>query len=100
GYPQGLAGENIPLMGRIICVADCFDAMTSNRTYRKALPLETALDEIKRSAGTQFDPTLARAFVEIGAEELRRLLKQYEEQARKMVDLQQSLRGPEAAKAA
>ncbi|HEV8292670.1 MAG TPA: HD-GYP domain-containing protein, partial [Tepidisphaeraceae bacterium] len=43
GYPTGLAGKNIPLMGRIICLADCFDAMTSNRTYRKALPLEVAL---------------------------------------------------------
>ena len=41
GYPSGLAGQNIPLMGRIICLADCFDAMTSSRTYRSALPFDT-----------------------------------------------------------
>ena len=45
-------------MGRIICLADCFDAMTTSRTYRKALPLEVALTEIRRCSGTQFDPTL------------------------------------------
>src|SRR5262245_54229060 len=55
GYPSGLAGESIPLMGRIICLADCLDAMTSNRTYRKGMPLEVALTEIRRCAGTQFD---------------------------------------------
>ncbi len=44
GYPYGLVGEDIPLMGRIICLADCFDAMTSNRTYRKALPLGSRHD--------------------------------------------------------
>ena len=67
GYPAGLAGSDIPLMGRIICLADCFDAMTSNRTYRKALPLEVALTEIRRCAGTQFDPALAEAFLRTGA---------------------------------
>jgi len=60
GYPKGLAATDIPLMGRIICLADCFDAMTSSRTYRKALPLEVALTEIRRCAGTQFDPALQR----------------------------------------
>ena len=63
GYPHMIAGENIPLMGRIICVADSFDAMSSTRTYRPALPLETVLEEIRRCAGTQFDPMLARLFV-------------------------------------
>jgi HD-GYP domain-containing protein (c-di-GMP phosphodiesterase class II) len=62
GYPHGLAGEGIDLMGRIICVADSFDAMSSTRTYRPALPLETVLAEIKRCAGTQFDPALANVF--------------------------------------
>ena len=75
GYPAGLAGENIPLMGRIICLADCFDAMTSNRTYRKALPLEVALTEIRRCAGTQFDPTFAEAFLRIGTDKLRDLVR-------------------------
>jgi HD-GYP domain-containing protein (c-di-GMP phosphodiesterase class II) len=74
GYPANLVGENIPLMGRIICLADCFDAMTSNRTYRKALPLEVALTEIRRCSGTQFDPSLTEAFLRIGAEKFRMLL--------------------------
>ena len=74
GYPARLVGENIPLMGRIICLADCFDAMTSNRTYRKALPLEVALTEIRRCSGTQFDPLLTEAFLRIGAEKFRQLL--------------------------
>jgi HD-GYP domain-containing protein (c-di-GMP phosphodiesterase class II) len=63
GYPHLLSGENIPLMGRIICVADSFDAMSSTRTYRPALPLETVLCEITRCAGAQFDPALAKVFV-------------------------------------
>jgi HD-GYP domain-containing protein (c-di-GMP phosphodiesterase class II) len=63
GYPHGVAGENIPLIGRIICVADSFDAMSSTRTYRAALNLETVLKEIQRCAGTQFDPALAKVFV-------------------------------------
>jgi HD-GYP domain-containing protein (c-di-GMP phosphodiesterase class II) len=74
GYPHGLAGENIPLFGRLICLADCFDAMTSNRTYRKAMPLEVALTEIRRCSGTQFDPALTEAFLRIGAERLRELV--------------------------
>jgi HD-GYP domain-containing protein (c-di-GMP phosphodiesterase class II) len=74
GYPHNLAGENIPLMGRLICLADCFDAMTSNRTYRKALPLEVALTEIRRCSGTQFDPKLTEAFLRIGAAKLRELV--------------------------
>ena len=76
GYPHGLAGENIPMMGRLICLADCFDAMTSNRTYRKALPLEVALTEIRRCSGTQFDPALTEAFLRIGADKLRELVLQ------------------------
>lgn len=73
GYPHGLAGQDIPLIGRILCVADSFDAMTSNRTYRKALPLEVALMEIRRCAGTQFDPMLADAWLSIGAARIQEL---------------------------
>ncbi len=63
GYPDGLKGENIPLAGRIIALADTYDAMTSTRPYRTALSHETAISEIKRCAGTQFDPSLAELFI-------------------------------------
>ncbi|MCC6579208.1 MAG: HD domain-containing protein [Phycisphaeraceae bacterium] len=96
GYPTNLAGEQIPLMGRVICLADCFDAMTSNRTYRKALPLEVALAEIRRCAGTQFDPRLAECFLEVGADRFRELLAEQERKSSQLVDLQQSLRALEA----
>jgi response regulator RpfG family c-di-GMP phosphodiesterase len=63
GYPRGLRGHNIPLVGRVVAVADAYDAMTSDRAYRRALPHEVAIGEIERCAGTQFDPELAEAFV-------------------------------------
>lgn len=97
GYPEGLKGTEIPLMGRIICLADCFDAMTSNRTYRRALPIQTALDEIRNSRGTQFDPDLADEFLAIGGDRLQELIRNQQEQAVKMMDLQESLRGAENA---
>jgi HD-GYP domain-containing protein (c-di-GMP phosphodiesterase class II) len=75
----------IPLMGRIICIADCFDAMTSNRTYRRALPLEVALIEVRRCAGTQFDPTLAETFLQVPTEEFRKLLSEYQSRAAQLV---------------
>jgi len=65
GYPCGLAGKNIPLIARIIALADAYDAMVSDRTYRSALSSGEALEEIKRCAGTQFDPELVQMFVEI-----------------------------------
>jgi len=64
GYPEGLAGEQIPLTGRIVGLADSFDAMTSKRTYREALTVEQALAEIERCLGTQFDETLGRVFLD------------------------------------
>ena len=62
GYPSGLAGEQIPLAARVFAVADSFDAMTSDRPYRRAMSLDQALEEIRRGAATQFDPTVVRAF--------------------------------------
>jgi len=92
GYPSQLAGEKIPLMGRIICLADCFDAMTSSRTYRKALPLEVALAEICRCAGTQFDPVLSDAFLKINPEHLRDLIRNHQEQSKRLLDASQKPR--------
>jgi len=63
GYPQHLAGADIPLPGRIISVADAFDAMTTDRPYRKAMPCSRALAELRRGAGRQFDPKVVRAFL-------------------------------------
>jgi len=65
GYPRGLSGHNIPIVGRIVAIADAYDAMTSDRAYRRALQHEVAVGEIERCAGTQFDPELADAFVKL-----------------------------------
>ena len=62
GYPDGLAGEAIPFGSRVIAVADTYDAMTTDRPYRRALTHEEALAELRRSAGTQFDPAVVAAF--------------------------------------
>jgi len=66
GYPQKLAGNEIPLLSRILAVADAYDAITQDRPYRKAMTHEQAIDEIKRNAGTQFDPHIAKVFIEKG----------------------------------
>ncbi len=74
GYPLGLAGKDIPLIARIISVADTYDAMTSDRAYRRALPHEVTVSEIERCSGTQFDPDIAGTFterIELLREELR-----------------------------
>ena len=63
GYPEGLKGENIPLMARIISVADTFDAMTTDRPYRKKRNIPEAVVEIKNQSGKQFDPVLCKAFL-------------------------------------
>ncbi len=65
GYPDGLKGEDIPLCARILSVADAFEAMRSDRPYRKALPLEEARQELVRNAGTQFDPRVVEVFLRI-----------------------------------
>jgi response regulator RpfG family c-di-GMP phosphodiesterase len=65
GYPQGLSGHNIPIVGRVVAVADAYDAMTSDRAYRKALPHHVACDEIERCIGTQFDAEVVRVFLHV-----------------------------------
>jgi response regulator RpfG family c-di-GMP phosphodiesterase len=64
GYPLGLAGKDIPLIARIIAVADTYDAMTSDRAYRRALPHEVTVNEIRRCSGSQFDPDIVGVFTE------------------------------------
>jgi response regulator RpfG family c-di-GMP phosphodiesterase len=73
GYPDGLKGDDIPLIARIVTVADAFDAMTSDRPYRSKRPLAVALEEIGRGAGTQFDPTAADAFLTIPVTRLEQI---------------------------
>ncbi|MGB2875519.1 MAG: HD-GYP domain-containing protein [Gaiellaceae bacterium] len=72
GYPTGRAGEEIPLEARVLAVADAFDAMTSDRPYRRALRRDEALAEVERCSGTQFDPDIVRIFLQLfdEAEEL------------------------------
>lgn len=65
GYPEKLAGENIPYLARIAAVADSFDAMTSKRTYRDSLPIDIVINEIEKNKGTQFDPNIATVFLDI-----------------------------------
>jgi len=75
GYPEGLKGTEIPLISRIIAVADAFDAMTSARPYREKWPIEKAVEEIKRNSGTQFDPVLVESFLELSSDGLLDIVK-------------------------
>ncbi|KPU46353.1 putative diguanylate cyclase YegE [Oxobacter pfennigii] len=65
GYPRGLKAEEIPLLCRVLAVADAFDAMSSNRTYRKAISRMKAIEEIKRNSGSQFDPKVVKVFLQL-----------------------------------
>ena len=78
GYPNGLQGENIPEMARILAVADSYDAMTSNRSYRKWLPQSVVRSEIEKGKGTQFDPDVADIMLQIIDEDKEYTLRQIE----------------------
>ena len=65
GYPEGLKGENIPYVARIICCADCFDAMASKRVYKEPFSLDVITNEFERCAGTQFDPQISRVVIDL-----------------------------------
>lgn len=75
GYPDGLRGEEIPLPSRIIAVVDAFEAMTSDRPYRRALGIDEAITELRRAGGTQFDPVIAKIMATILEEELEKSRK-------------------------
>jgi HD-GYP domain-containing protein (c-di-GMP phosphodiesterase class II) len=74
GYPAGLHAEQIPLIARCLAFADTFDAMSSSRSYRRSLPREHTLSELKRSASTQFDPALVDVFLSIDFADFDELL--------------------------
>jgi HD-GYP domain-containing protein (c-di-GMP phosphodiesterase class II) len=65
GYPDGRAGEDIPLVARVVCACDAWSAMTTDRSYRAALPHDEALAELRRCAGTQFDPRVVDALIDV-----------------------------------
>jgi putative nucleotidyltransferase with HDIG domain len=73
GYPDGLKGEEIDLLPRIVAIADAFDAMTSHRPYRPAMPVDHAFQQIRKNAGSQFDPHLAQAFLHLKPQILERI---------------------------
>ncbi len=77
GYPHGLSGEGIDLFGRIIALADSFDAMSSNRTYRSAMSRDKVLEEIMNCAGTQFDPDLVPVFVKLDFSQFDRMVNEH-----------------------
>ena len=78
GYPHGLMGEDIPLSARIMAVADVFDALVSERVYKKAFPFEKAMSIIKEDAGTHFDPNVAEAFIQ-SADRVREVMDYFNE---------------------
>ena len=78
GYPNNLQGEEIPIVGRITAIADVFDALTSERPYKKAWSVEKAMDLIKRESGQHFDPQLVKLFIKILPEVLL-IMKEYSE---------------------
>ncbi|MFN7020921.1 MAG: HD-GYP domain-containing protein [Phycisphaerales bacterium] len=77
GYPHGLAGRDIPIFGRLIAIADTFDAMSSTRSYRSAMPRATVLAELRRCAGEQLDPDLVSEFVRLDLSEYDRMVAQH-----------------------
>ena len=85
GYPNGLEGENIPEVARILGVADSYDAMTSNRSYRNALPQEVVRGEIEKGRGTQFDPHIADIMLQMIDEDTEYTMKQADNMNRKIL---------------
>ena len=87
GYPDGLKGEEIPLFGRIIAVADAFDAMTSNRVYRNHMDTDYVMNEMKNGRGTQFDPDVLDAFLRLVDKGVIDLDKIYAEKKAEIIEV-------------
>ena len=86
GYPEGLRGEAIPLSGRLMAIADVYDALISSRIYKDGLPHAHAVSQIVAGSGSHFDPTLVEAFLRVAG--------QFEEIARRYADTGQVWKGP------
>ncbi|MBR6395809.1 MAG: HD domain-containing protein [Lachnospiraceae bacterium] len=99
GYPDGLKGEEIPLYGRIISVADAFDAMTSNRVYRNHMDTDYVMNEMRRGRGTQFDPDALDAFLRLVDKGIIDLNKIYAEKTEELKHLDQDSNGEVARRA-
>jgi putative two-component system response regulator len=87
GYPAGLAGEAIPIVGRITAIADVFDALTSERPYKHAWPLSRAIDYIRANAGTHFDPVLVAKFLEL-IPQIQQIINEYSDPSDRIAQLQ------------
>ena len=97
GYPEGLAGTEIPMMARVLSLADTFDSMSSNRAYRAARSRDQVLDEVRRCAGSQFDPDLAEAFLQLDFGPFDDLIAKH---SRERVETQEAFGGDTAKRAA
>jgi PAS domain S-box-containing protein len=95
GYPEGLKGEEIPLISQILSVADAWDAMTSNRSYRKSLSKEKALIELRKNKGTQFSPEVIDVFLEVLEEENLNILSEVEDKFNELESQEITLEAPE-----
>jgi HD-GYP domain-containing protein (c-di-GMP phosphodiesterase class II) len=78
GYPLGLKSDEIPFLGRILSVADAFDAMTSTRHFRSKLNIENAKDQLIKGSGTQFDKTVVDLFIEVVVDNIEAVMDRYE----------------------
>jgi HD-GYP domain-containing protein (c-di-GMP phosphodiesterase class II) len=94
GYPRGLKGEQIPMGARIFAVADTLDAITSDRPYRKATSFAAARAEIKRCAGTQFDPRVVEVYLSLPDQLWEDLRAEITQQSKKLAPLQVEPKGP------
>jgi len=87
GYPRGLKGDQVPLAARVFTIADAFDAMISDRPYRKAISLAEARTEVRRCAGTQFDPVCVKAFDSISDEDVEAVANKKEQPTEELLSL-------------